>query len=76
MDEQERDQMIKETHDKVNTIWSVLLCVPNTSNGGLVKKVGEICVSHYRLKKNFYILVGILVGSGVVAGGVWRIFGG
>ena len=64
-DKEKRDQ---DTHDLVRDIKAVLLGV--NGDGGLVEDVKELSQSHYNLKRNFLLLVGILIGSGVLVGGV------
>lgn len=66
-------QLIEETHETVIELKTVILGVPGTSNGGLVKQVNEISKSNNRLRRNFWILVGLLIGSGIIGTGVWRL---
>ena len=54
-------EMLQSTHDAVIRIEAKL-------NNGLTHKLDDVCESHYRLKKNFYLLIGFLVGSGVLTG--------
>ncbi len=41
---------------------------------GLVDEVKSLAQGHGRLKKNFWILVGILLGSGVIGGSAYGLF--
>ena len=73
-------QMIEEIHETTIRLSTVLLGVPGTANGGLVQEVKSIKVdirelghSHGKLKKSFWILVGVLAGSSVIGTGVWGI---
>jgi len=71
----DQKELIYEIHKTVIEVRTVLLGAPDTQNGGLVEKVNEIGNSHYRLKRNFYILIGVLVGSGVLGINLWKVFG-
>lgn len=55
-------QLLEETNVIVIELKTVLLGVSGTSNGGLVKQVNDVSKSHGRLKRNFWILVGVLIG--------------
>lgn len=39
----------------------------------LTKKVTDVCADHNKLKRNFYILVAFLAGTGVLGGGIWAL---
>ena len=43
--------------------------------GGLIDKVEELAKGYGRLKRNFFLLCGILVGSGAIAGGISQLLG-
>ena len=45
------------------------ICGAN-GKGGLIDKVEDLAKGHGKLKKSFWILVGILVGSGAIAGSI------
>jgi len=75
MAEKSDRQLFEETHSTVIELKTVLLGVSGTSNGGLVKQVNDVCKSHGRLKRNFYLLLGILAGSGIIGVGISRIIG-
>jgi len=73
MAEKTQKQLIQETHETVVQLSTVLLGVQGTANGGLVKEVkdvkvsvNELAKSHSKLKRNFWVLIGILVGSGAL----------
>jgi hypothetical protein len=64
-------EMMQELSRQVTAIHTCLLGANHgTNDKGLVGKVDEVCKSHYELKRKFYTLVGILVGSGVVSGSI------
>jgi len=58
----------EELEKKVNDIHGVLLGV----NGypGLAKRFEELSDSHYKLKRNFYMLVAFLIGSGILSASI------
>jgi len=66
---------LQETHDNGIKVKTVLLGV--NGDDGLVGDVKRMCEKqvrqtseHNKLKRNFYLLVGILTGSGVLYGGI------
>jgi|TARA_R100001530_G_C4284671_1_gene146507 hypothetical protein len=65
---EEHDKIRMETHDAVQTIRAVLLGA--NGDNGLVGDVKRLANSHYKLKQQFWVLVGLLVGSGILAGGI------
>ena len=78
MAEKTQKQILQEMQPVLNTLHTVILGVPGTEEKGLVGDVKEIkdsvaglSKSHGKLKRNFYILVGMLIGSGVITGGVF-----
>lgn len=67
---------------RLEQVATVLLGVPDSGDDGLVGKVNEACESaknlaekHDKLNTRFWILVGILVGSGVIGGSIWGALG-
>lgn len=83
MADKTQKEMIQETHQTMVELKTVLLGVPGTADGGLVQEVKSVKVSvcnldgaHGKLKRNFWLLVGILAGSGVLAGGVYGLLNG
>ena len=60
------EQMLQETHNAVIKISTVLLGA--NGNPGLANKVDEVCQSHFKLRRDFWLLVGILIGTGTIAG--------
>ena len=65
------EAMVRETHDKVNTLFTTLLGVPHTSDKGLCGRFEAHGCELFKLKRNFYILVGVLIGLGVITGGAY-----
>ncbi len=64
-------QMLQETHDAMLSMKTCLLGANHgTNDRGLVGKVEDVCKSHYSLTTKFWILVALLVGSGVISGTV------
>lgn len=83
MAEKTQRQMIQETHQTVIQLSTVLLGVPDTEDTGLVGEVKAIKVDvrslngrQRKLSKNFWILIGVLVGSGVLGSGIWSLLNG
>mgnify|MGYP001603665578 CR=1 FL=1 len=68
---EKENELARETHDTVIEIKTVLL--GTNGDNGLVGDVKRLGRSHYRLKQHFWILVGILVGSGILASGIYGI---
>lgn len=76
-------EMIHEIHKATIQLNTVLLGVAGTENGGLVQEVKDVKTdvkelgkSHGKLKRNFWILVGALLGSGAIGTGVYNLLGG
>jgi len=67
----EDQKKIDETHDKVIEISIVLL--GTNGDDGMCGDMKRITESHYKLKRNFWILVAFLAGSGVLGSGIWGI---
>ncbi len=53
-----------------------MLGVPDTDDSGLVGLVNYLVKDHSKLKRNFWILVAFLVGSGVIVTSVVGILNG
>ena len=67
--EKTQKQMILETHDAVIRLETVLPYMAEDIKDNK-ENIENLSHSHGRLKKNFWLLVGLLVGSGVITGGV------
>ena len=75
-------QMTKDEHDKINdltkmvdaiaidvsVIKTVILGVPETKNGGLMEVVERNRDSISTLKKCFWVIIGVLIGTGILYG--------
>ena len=70
----EERQRLDETHDSIIRIETVLL--GTGGDNGLVGDVKRLAISHFKLKKNFWVLVSFLAGSGVLGGGIWALLAG
>ena len=68
MNAAQKEKRDQETHDKVIKIEAVLL----GANGdeGFIGFLKEVAKSHYALKRNFWLLIGFLAGSGLLVGGI------
>ena len=67
----EDQKVIREDQIVVNTVL-----LGTDGSPGLVKEVTDLAKGHGKLKRNFWILVGILVGSGVVGSGIYGVLNG
>ena len=83
MTEKTQKEMIQEIHQTTIQQRTVLLGVPGTDDKGLVGevkdvklKVNSVARSHGKLKRNFWLLVGALAGSGAIGGGIWSLLNG
>lgn len=70
--------MLQKTHDEVIKLKTVLL----GANGdeGLIGEIKNIKTDvktlnnrQHRMSRNFWLLIGILVGSGILGTGVWNL---
>ena len=66
-------QLIEETHGTVVELKTVILGIPGTADKGLVGKVNDVCKNHRKLSRNFWILIGILIGSGLLGSGIYKL---
>lgn len=67
-------RILQETHDNMLEVKTVLL--GKNGDPGLCGEVNQVKKSHSTLKRNFWILVGLLIGSGVIASSVLTAFSG
>lgn len=65
---EEHAKSLQDTHDAVIRIETTLL--GQNGHPGVVDKLVTICDEHEKLKGQFKLLVGILIGSGVLSGTV------
>ncbi len=82
--EEQLKQISDDTVDikiDVIEIKTVLLGVPNTEDGGLVREIRDMRENqdslnkkHNKLSQKFWILVAFLAGSGVLGAGIWGLF--
>ena len=75
MPEKSQKQMIQETHDSVIKLETTIPFVIDEIKDVKVN-VKNLSASHGKLKKNFWILVGVLVGSGVLGTGIYGLLNG
>lgn len=83
MTDKTQKQLIEEIHTTTTRLSTVLLGVPGTANGGLVQEVKDVKInlkdlgkSHGRLKRSFWILIGVIIGSGILGTGIWSLVNG
>ena len=68
---QDEKRKLDESHDAIIQVKTVLLGV--NGDDGLCGDVKRVVESHSKLKRNFYSLIGFLVGSGVLGGSLWGV---
>jgi len=65
----EIERLCRESHDAIIKLEQALL--GTNGQGGIMRRV-EYLENHYaRLNRNFWILVALLAGSGVLGGSIW-----
>ena len=76
-------QLIEKTHDTVVELKTVLLGVPGTADKGVVGEIKQIKLNanslnnrHNKLSRTVYILIGVLIGSGILGGGIYTLLNG
>lgn len=67
-------ELLEETHGTVIELKTVMLGVPGTADKGLAGAVASVTKGHRRLNERFWILVGILIGTGIVGTGYTLFF--
>lgn len=67
-------EALDEIQKRTTEVSTVLLGVDGSP--GLVDEVKELAKGYGKLKRNFWLLVGILAGSGVIGGGLSLLSGG
>lgn len=77
----EEKEILKEIRDSQNDIakeQAVIHTVLLGADGaeGLVEEVKCLAKGHGKLKRNFWILVGTLAGSGIIGGGIAGLMNG
>ena len=63
--------ILVKTHDKVIELTVILL--GSRGDNGLIGDVKRLSSSHSKLRRNFWLLVGVLIGSGIISAGIWQI---
>ena len=69
----ECEQLIRESHDSIRRLEDALLGV--NGQGGILRRVENLELNYAKLNRNFWILIALLIGSGVISLGVVGIFG-
>jgi hypothetical protein len=62
-------KLIRESHDTIKRLESALLGIDG--QGGIMRKVEDLENNYAKLNRNFWILVSLLVGSGVLGASLW-----
>ena len=63
--------ILVKTHDKVIELTVILL--GSRGDNGLIGDVKRLSSNHSKLRRNFWLLVGVLIGSGIISAGIWQI---
>ena len=73
------DQEYSKLWDKLDTIenktdkiYQGFYGISDTDDKGLLGKFNDMCNELNKLKRNFYILVAFMVGSGILGVGIWQ----
>ncbi len=66
-------EIITKTHDKVTELTAILL--GSRGDNGLIGEVRRNTGGLNKLRRNFWLLVGVLAGSGVIGAGIAQIMG-
>jgi hypothetical protein len=68
----ELEKLIRESHDAICQLHDALLGVDG--QGGMMRRVQHLEENYQKLNRNFWILVALLTGLGIIGGGIWGIF--
>jgi len=69
----EEKDLLTKTHDKVTELTAILL--GSRGDNGLIGDVKRLANSQNKLKRNFWLLIGVLIGSGVISAGIMQVMG-
>ena len=69
----ELEKLIRESHDSIQRLEQALLGV--NGQGGMIRRVEELEGNYSKLNRNFWVLVALLVGSGMLSVGVLGVLG-
>ena len=79
----EERKILEDIRESQTEQRTVLLGIPDTDDRGLVGEVKDIKMnvsalgsSHGKLKRNFWLLVGTLVGSGIISSSIYGLLNG
>jgi Mg2+ and Co2+ transporter CorA len=59
------EKLIRESHDSIKRLEDALLGI--NGQGGMMRRVQELENNYSKLNRNFWILVSLLIGSGVLS---------
>lgn len=79
MSEKTQKQLIQETHETVGQLSTVLLGVPGTEDGGLVREVKDVkshAISNTKAITKIKVIIAGLVGSGIIGGTIYSLLNG
>ena len=62
---------LEQIDSKTDKIYQGLYGVPGTDDKGMCGQLKAVEEGHATLNRNFWVLVALLVGLGIIGGGVW-----
>ena len=65
------NKQLEELTRKVDRIYQGLFGVSETEDKGMCGKVKELEAGYATLNRNYWILVALLTGLGIIGGGIW-----
>ena len=68
----ELEKLIRESHDAICQLHDAMLGIDG--QGGIMKRVERLEHNYEKLNRNFWMLVTLLIGLGIIGGGLWGVF--
>ncbi len=65
------EEIIRESHDSIKRLEDALLGI--NGQGGIMRRVETLELHYAKLNRNFWVLVALLVGSGILGGGIYAL---
>jgi len=75
-DNEKLDLLLKKlerVESRTDSIYQGFYGIPGTEEKGLCGALKELLLDHNKLKRNFWILISFLVGSGVLGTSIWAL---
>ena len=67
------EYLLAQLNIRTEKIYQGLYGIPDTEEKGVCGEIKTLRTEHNLLKRNFYVLISFLVGSGVLGGGIWAL---